>query len=579
MGRGSFARRGIARGTYFVWLGLCAAPVSIALAQTAPTDSAAQELLRQQERERILRQQQEAKPDVRLERAATEEQTRLPVDESPCFRIDRITLTGDAAERFQWALKAADPSDDSATGRCLGTAGINLTMKRVQNAIVARGYVTTRVLAAPQDLKQGTLALTVIPGRIRAVRFTEDSNPRATKWNAVPAVAGDILNLRDIEQGLENFKRVPTADADIQIAPAEGPDAKPGESDLVIAWKQGLPFRVNLSADDSGSKYTGKYQGSVTVSYDDWWTLNDLFYVSFNHDLGGGYSGSKGTRGYTIHYEVPYDYWLLGFTTSNYDYHQSVAGANQTYIYSGTSENSEVRLSRLFYRDAVRKTSAYVRAWLRSSSNAIDDTEVLVQRRRMAGWEFGLNHREFIGVATLDANVAYRKGTGMLSSLPAPEEAFDEGTSRPSIITADAQLTVPFSLASQRLRYTTAWRGQWNRTPLVPQDRFSIGGRYTVRGFDGENTLIGDRGWLVRNDLGWTVGNTGQELYLGVDYGEVGGQSSRFLIGQHLAGAVIGLRGGYKGMFWDVFVGTPLSKPEGFRTGSTTAGFNVSWSY
>uniref|UniRef100_A0A0S4UAP3 Channel-forming transporter/cytolysins activator of TpsB family n=1 Tax=Ralstonia solanacearum TaxID=305 RepID=A0A0S4UAP3_RALSL len=276
---------------------------------------------------------------------------------------------------------------------------------------------------------------------------------------------------------------------------------------------------------------------------------------------------------------MPYDYWLLGFTTSSYDYYQSVVGANQTYIYSGTSENSEVRLSRLFYRDAVRKTSAYVRGWVRSSANFIDDTEVEVQRRRMAGWEIGLNHREFIGAATLDANVAYRKGTGMLSSLPAPEESFDEGTARPSLITADAQLTVPFTVASQRLRYTTAWRGQWNRTPLVPQDRFSIGGRYTVRGFDGENTLIGDRGWLVRNDLGWTLGNSGQELYVGVDYGEVGGQSARVLIGQHLAGAVLGLRGGYKGLFWDVFIGTPLSKPEGFKTAHTTAGFNVSWSY
>ncbi|MDB0572598.1 ShlB/FhaC/HecB family hemolysin secretion/activation protein [Ralstonia solanacearum] len=578
MGRGSSVCR-LGGGKRLVLLGACVLPMSVALAQTAPAGEAAQELLRQQERERLLRQQQEPKPDVRLERGGAVETDRLPASESPCFRIDRITLTGDAAARFQWALSAADPSDDPATGRCLGAAGINLVMKRVQNAIVARGYVTTRVLAAPQDLKQGTLGLTLVPGRIRAIRFSEDSSPRATKWNALPAAPGDILNLRDIEQGLENFKRVPTADADIQIAPAEGPDAAPGESDLVIVWKQGLPFRLNVAADDSGSKYTGKYQGSVTVSYDHWWTLNDLFYASFNHDLGGGYSGSKGTRGYTVHYEVPYDYWLLGFTTSSYDYYQSVVGANQTYIYSGTSENSEVRLSRLFYRDAVRKTSAYVRGWVRSSANFIDDTEIEVQRRRTAGWEIGLNHREFIGAATLDANVAYRKGTGMLSSLPAPEEAFEEGTSRPSLITVDAQLSVPFAVASQRLRYTTAWRGQWNRTPLVPQDRFSIGGRYTVRGFDGENTLIGDRGWLVRNDLGWALGNSGQELYAGVDYGEVGGQSTRLLIGQHLAGAVLGLRGGYKGLFWDVFVGTPLSKPEGFRTSHTTAGFNVSWSY
>ncbi len=454
-------------------------------------------------------------------------------------------------------------------------------MKRVQNAIVARGYVTTRVLAAPQDLRQGALALTLIPGRIRAVRFTDDSSPRATQWNAVPAAPGDILNLRDIEQALENFKRLPTADADIQIAPAQGPHAQPGESDLVIAWKQRLPLRISVSADDSGSRSTGKYQGSVTVSYDGWWTLNDLLYVSLSHDLTGLTTGSdsKGTRGHTVHYEVPYEYWLLGFTASSYNYHQSVAGASQTYVYGGSSNNGEVRLSRLFYRDAVRKTTAYLRGWTRSSRNAIDDTEVLVQRRRMAGWELGLNHREFMGAATLDAGLGYRRGTGMHAALRAPEEAFDEGTSRPAIVTADAQLTLPFSAGSQRMRFSSTWRGQWNRTALVPQDRFSIGGRYTVRGFDGETTLTGDRGWLLRNELSWSLGDTGQELFAGADYGEVSGPSARFLIGRQLAGGVMGLRGGYKGVFWDVFMGTPISSPQGFHTSSMTTGFSLNWSH
>jgi hemolysin activation/secretion protein len=281
-------------------------------------------------------------------------------------------------------------------------------MKRVQNAIMARGYVTTRVLAAPQDLREGTLALTLIPGRMRAIRFTEGSGPRATMWNAMPAAPGGILNLRDIEQGLENFKRLPTADAGIQVAPAEGPDAKPGESDLLIAWKQGFPLRLNLSVDDSGSKYTGKYQGAATLSWDNWWLLNDLLYASFNHDIGHAYSGKKGTRGHTVHYEAPYGYWLLGLTASRYDYHQQVAGAYQTYTYSGTSENREIRLSRLFYRDAVRKAGAYVRGWQRTSGNAIDDTEIQVQRRRMAGWEAGLTYRQFFEAATLDASVKRR---------------------------------------------------------------------------------------------------------------------------------------------------------------------------
>ena len=43
-----------------------------------------------------------------------------------------------------------------------------MVMARIQNAIIARGFVTTRILARPQDLKTGTLVLTV-PGRIRDI--------------------------------------------------------------------------------------------------------------------------------------------------------------------------------------------------------------------------------------------------------------------------------------------------------------------------------------------------------------------------------------------------------------------------
>lgn len=449
----------------------------------------------------------------------------------------------------------------------------------MQNAIVQRGFVTTRVLAEPQDLSSGTLTLTLIPGRIRNIRFAADSDHRATHWNAMPAQPGDLLNLRDIEQALENFKRAPTADADIQIMPAGGSDARPGDSDLVISWKQSLPFRLSVSADDSGSKATGKYQGAVTLSYDHMLTLNDLFYVSVNHDLDSGDSDRRGTRGHAVHYSIPFGYWLLGFTTSEYDYHQSVAGINQTYIYSGESRNSDIRLSRLIYRDAVRKTTVSLRSWQRASKNFINDVEIEVQRRRMAGWEVGLAHREFIGRAILDLSIAYRRGTGAMEALHAPEENFDEGTSRPKLVTLDGQFSLPFSLGARRLRYSGAWRAQWNRTPLVPQDRFSIGGRYTVRGFDGESMLSSDRGWLVRNDLGIAIGQSGQELYLGVDYGEVAGPSSATLIGKYLAGAALGLRGGYKNFSYDVFVGKPLKKPAGFDAKSAVAGFNVNWSF
>jgi hemolysin activation/secretion protein len=566
-----------------LWMLVVACMATPAAAQSA-AEAAAQEVLRQQERERVLRQQQELRPDVRLERASADGIERLPAEEAPCFRIDRILLVGEDASDFQWALRAADPQQDPATGRCLGTEGINLVMKRVQNAIIARGYVTTRVLSAPQDLTGGTLTLSVLPGTVRTATFVEPGKARATLGNALPTHSGRVLNLRDIEQGLENFQRVPTVTADIRIAPAEGGDAAPGQSDLMIAWEQRLPVRASLSLDDSGSRSTGKLQANGTLSLDNPLGFNELFYVSVGRGVFNG--TDKSTQSWTAHYDIPYDYWLLGVTASAYDYSQNVAGAFETYEYSGESRNAELRLDRLLMRNARFKLGVYGRGWWKESRNAIDDTEIEVQRRRTAGWEAGINQKLFMGNATLDASVSYRRGSGAFNALRSPEErahAFDpeialEGTSRMRLITADAQLTVPFQLGAQRLRYTAAWRAQWNRSPLSPQDRFAIGGRYSVRGFDGESSLSAERGWTLRNDLSLALGG-GQEAYVGLDFGRVGGPSTQWQAGDALSGMALGLRGGWQNVSWEGFVGSPLRKPRYFPTAYTTLGFSLAWRY
>lgn len=543
-------------------------------AQVAPPD---QELLRQQERERALREQQETTPDVRLQAAPEEAVGRLPAAESPCFPIQRIVLEGELADRFRWSLRAADPSDDPATGRCLGTGGVDIVIKRMQNAIIARGYVTTRILAAPQDLKTGTLTLTVVPGRINAVRFASEEGRTPALWNALAVGPGDVLNLRDIEQALENLQRVPTAAVDIQIAPPqEGAQDKPGESDLVISWAQRTPVRVSLTLDDAGSQSTGKLQAGATLSLDNLAGLSDLFYFNAGKSVLNG--SDRGTDSWSTHYSVPLGGWLLGANASEYDYQQTVAGAYESYEYSGSSRNAELRLTRMLFRNAHAKTSMHARGWYRESDNFIDDTEILVQRRRMAGWELGIAHRHFIGKATLDANLAYRRGTGAFNALQAPEEGFGEGTARGKVVTADAQLTVPMQWGRQALRYTGSWRAQWNRSRLVPQDRISIGGRYTVRGFDGELSLTGERGWLLRNELAVAMGG-GVESFVAVDHGQVGGPSTEWLLGDRLTGMALGLRGGSRHVQWEGFVGSPLHKPDGFQTAYTTFGMNLGVSF
>ena len=566
------------------WIGsvvaLTIVPITSFAQSGPPVVDPSPEQRRQQERERAARERQEPRVDAPPS-VMSVVQTRLMAAEKPCFDINQIRLSGNAASSFEWALNSLSgpQNDDSPMGKCLGAQGINVLLQRTQDALIARGFITSLILAGPQDLKSGTLVLTVVPGRIRAIRFASGTTSRATAANAIPAIPGNVLNLRDIEQGLENFKRVPTAEADIKIEPAEGENAKPGESDLVITYTQGNPFRISVSVDDSGSKGTGKIQGNLTVSYDNRLTLNDLFYISLNHDLGGADVGPRGTRAHTVHYSIPFGFWSLAATATNSNYFQTVFGANQDYIYRGTSGTAEVKLSRLVYRDASRKTTVALRAFQRRSNNFIDDTEVEVQKRKVGGWEASVDHREFLGKATVDGTLNYRRGTGAFSSLAAPEEAFGEGTSRFTVVTADVTVNAPFSLRKQKFRYSGTWRVQNNRTPLSPQDRLAIGGRYSVRGFDGAGSLSAERGWTVRNEISTPLGQSGQELYTGLDFGRVGGPSSVNLVGKSLAGAVVGLRGDVIGLQYDIFVGSPVRKPEGFKTAGRTAGFSLNYSF
>lgn len=568
---------------------------------------------RQQEREQEQRLRLQNAPEVRLQPTAAVS-PRLPREESPCFRIEAIELIGPASDLAtpdsspvdlppgwtMWLLNALDAGSDlddagqpvtprpdadsplfQRSGICLGSQGIAIVQQRAQAALLARGYITSRALVEAQNLNSGRLRLRIIPGRIQALRLESlepGTNPATNGLppllaSASPARPGDVLNLRDLEQTLENLKRVPTAEADIRIEPG----TSPATSDWVVRHHQGFPLRLTLSADDSGSPGTGVYQGSATVSWDAPLGLNDLFYATQNQDLGGGEDGNRGTRGQSLHYSLPCGYWSLGLTHSNSRYFQSVVGLNQTYIYSGTSANTELRLGRVLVRTAVGKTSASLKAFQRRSNNYIDDTEVQIQRRVVGGWEAGLAHRTVLGKASLDGSLSYKVGTGDFGSLPAPEEASGTGTSRFGFTLAELSLQVPLNWQYLPLaRYSTLLRWQHNLTPLTPQDRFAIGGRYTVRGFDGVNVLSAERGVLLRNEISAAIpGGTPLSGFVGVDYGHVDGPGSANLAGKQLAGAVLGLRGAWRQLSYEVFVGTPLDKPQGFRTDNTTAGFNL----
>lgn len=112
------------------------------------------------------------------------------------------------------------------------------------------------------------------------IKFRNE-NTWGTWHNAVCMKRGSILNIRDIEQTIDNFNNVPSQSADIKIEPG----SKEGESNLVIDIKRTKPWTLMTSVDNSGTKTTGRAQMSATLQLLQPFSANDVFYASWNRIL------------------------------------------------------------------------------------------------------------------------------------------------------------------------------------------------------------------------------------------------------------------------------------------------------
>lgn len=527
----------------------------------APTPSDIEEQNLRARQQATERQQREQQTDVFLQKGTKQaEDTSLP-EESLSFVITRLQLEGDSVDRFSWVQDGLN----KYTGRKIGLQGVNLIVKRLTNALIDRGYITTRIVIPEQDLSSGTLKLVLVPGRIGTIRFAEKS-VRGHWQNAFPTGPGDILNLRHLEQGLEQMKRVPSRDVDMQLVPGK----HLGESDIVITVKQHRPARLTIAADDSGTEATGKIRLSETFSLDNLFGLNDLFSITKNSDGEGG--GSRyGMRGDSIYYSIPYKDATFSISNRHYNYHQTIATATQPFVFSGENDSTEFHLSKLIHRNQNSKTSlecAVIKSHIRSY---LEDTEIVAQRKDTTAFELGLSYRRYCGRATFHLEIAHKQGVPWFGAQP--DVCPESGTTRYSMWLVDTTLTTPVALGKVKANYRLTFHGQYTGDTLYQTDMLSIGNRYTVRGFDGEETLSGEKGWYLQNEIAIPLGRPGLQAYLGLDYGIVYGPYTQNLLGRTLAGSVVGLRGGAKKVNYDLFIGWPLHKPSGFKTGSPTYGF------
>ena len=447
-----------------------------------------------------------------------------------------------------------------------------------QRKLLDKGYVTSQVYIPEQNLNAGTLQFMVMPGRVEDIRYS-DSSAHGPWRTAFPVRPGDILNIRDVEQGLEQMKRVSSQSVTMKLLPG----TSVGTSIIELSIKQDKPVHGSISFDNSGLESTGVYQGSFTSSFDQVFRANDTFTMSLSGDLSG--SGSiKGTRAASLNYVIPHgkDTFSLSFSKSRY--HQTIQSNPYDFIYSGKSTTMKAKWNHVWSRTQREKRAFDISISTRHNHRFINDMEIPVQALRTTSMEFGVSNRKYIGNATLYTRLGFQWGIGALGAQPEHKASVAMGgpTSRYHMWLVDVDYRKPFVMGHRPASFTSSFHGQWVQggKRLYSVDTINIGNRYSIYGFDGEYTLMGDSGWYVRNEVSSVIPRLNTEVYLGLDVGAVYGKSTEALVGRTIAGTALGIRGNYSsGLLFDAFVSTPLYKPQGYHTKKFYSGFTVGYRF
>lgn len=538
---------------------------SYVLASPTDTQYDQYQTAKRQEQEQ---QQRINAPNVQLQEKIKSDGVITLPKEPYRFMVKDFILEGKDNEYFNWLKSELAPYK----GRLIGAKGIDALAHMLSEKIAARGYITTKIAVPAQDVKTGTVVFTVNPGYIEDIRFANEK--QYGSWRtAFPNRPGDILNVRDIEQGLEQMKRVPNQDVNMKLEPGK----EQGQSIIVLDVKRTKPWSMGISFDDSGLENTGRLQVTGNAALYNPTGLNDVFSYSYTKDAEHEDS-QKGTKNYSLSYSLPLGNYTFSVNKYYNEFYQQVPTL-VPFESRGKTTTYDFGLQKVIHRDSLRKTQGSFKIIKRRKESFVDGEELRIQRLNTTAYQLGLMHRQYVGKGVFDGMVYFQKGMPWFGAEPGIAD-HTEGvfTARYDLWGLNLYYGTPVKLGNIEANYSCTFRGQYTNNVLYGADQFSIGGRYTIRGFSGENSLSAENGYILRNEISFPMQKLNIAPYLGVDYGQVFGPSSEYNLGNKLIGSVIGIRGKVATQInYDAFLGMPLYYPDGFKADQTVLGFNLYW--
>lgn len=520
-------------------------------ALAAPLSPADRNTIQQQQQQLLdenQRQREELERSAIVPRPVTPDDASTP--QGPCFVIRRIELSG--------ATLLSPSAKNRLTApwinQCLDMARLTRLTDAVSDWYISRGYITSRAFLTEQDLSGGILHLAVLEGKLQHIRL--EGVPDRTLKMTFPGLEGKILNLRDIEQGMEQLNRVRQRPVEIEILPGD----RQGYSVVNLTATPEFPLSGSVSFDNSGQKSTGTGQLTGALYGNNLLGLADKWFISGGRS--SDFSNSKDAQNFAAGVSIPYGYGLLDYSYSWSNYLSTID--NNGYLWRSTGDTETHRLtgSWVLFRNGDIKTGLSAGITHRINRNYLDDVLLATSSRKLSSVSLGINHTQKIasGVATL--NPTFTQGVPWLGA----EDDNDKQGDVPKAEFRKWSLNGSFQRpVADKLWWLTSVYFQWSPDRLYGSERLTLGGETSVRGFK-EQYISGDNGGYWRNELNWSlftlpwVGDVGVLAAIDGGWLKKDGQD-RYASGT-LWGTALGLTATNRGYSSQFTVGTPVDYPD-----------------
>lgn len=552
-----------------VLLLLCSAAVApAAFAQVAPPQvnrdaERLQEIERERQRtrEEQFRQSQTAPPQA----TQVAPETEVAAEAGGCAAVRSVQVKG--MTRYAQSDFAGDLA--KLTGDCVSIADINAVLRTITNRYIADGYVTSRAVIGPQDLKSGVLEIVVVEGQLNAISSesigTKRTYSKGELAAAFPNTKGRQLNLRDLEQGVDQLARLGSAEPDIDITPAE----LPGASNLIVRRKRAdTPLRASYAVNNDGSANTGRIQSTASLDIDSPLGIADFWSLYYSRDLEN--RQGRGSEGYGAFVSIPYGYTTLTLSGGRYSFDSILQGVDQAFANTGVSTNGSATLDHLLFRDAKTKLSVSAGISGLDTVNRIQGIKLRTSSYRLISGAINFRAQRRIGAGLATADFGFTRGLDIFGA-----NSVDTGPGGAQLVFRKIELNLGYQTRTKvfgvPVNYSGVLRGAAALDSVFPGERFSLGGTSTVRGFR-DDGISGRSGVFTRQQIGFPLFSifgdkaagtqTSFSGLIGYDAGGIRPRKGDAFERGFLHSSTIGLRVNNKRVSGEFTLSAPLSAPE-----------------